>query len=49
MTRGRKPPSGGMTRIEIGNLLEGFKTNILGTLTTHLDVLHTIQRQAEVE
>jgi len=26
-------------RAEIGNLLENFKTNILGTLTTQLDIM----------
>ena len=29
----------GVTRAEIGNLLENFKTDILGTLTTQLDIM----------
>jgi hypothetical protein len=33
------PTSGGVTRIELGNLLEKFKTNILGTIGSQLDTL----------
>jgi len=33
MTRGTKPHSGGITRMEISNHLEDFKTSIMGTLT----------------
>ena len=29
----------GVTRAKIGNLLENFKTDILGTLTTQLDIM----------
>lgn len=39
MIRGSKPPSGGIIRMEIGNLLEDFKTYIICTLTTQLDIL----------
>jgi len=39
----------GVTRAEIGNLLENFKANILGTLTTQLDIMQAKQKQAEVE
>lgn len=39
----------GVTRAEIGNLLENFKTDILGTLTTQLDIMQAKQKQAEVE
>ena len=35
--------------MEIGNLLEDFKTDILGTLTTQLDVMQAKQKQALVE
>eukprot|EP00253_Pinus_taeda_P017765 PITA_17765 len=35
--------------MEIGNLFENFKTDILGTLTTQLDVLQAKQKQMEVE
>ena len=39
ITRSSNITSGSVTRAEIGNLLENFKTDILGTLTTQLDVL----------
>ena len=35
--------------MEIGNLFENFKTNILGTLTTQLDILQAKQKQMEAE
>jgi hypothetical protein len=31
--------SGGITRVEIGNLLEHFKIDILSTIGSHLDTL----------
>ena len=34
----------GVTRVEIGNLLENFKTDILGTLTTQLDIMQVKQK-----
>jgi len=37
----------GVTRVEIGNLLENFKTNILGTLATQLDIMQAKQKKAE--
>jgi len=49
MRRGRKPHSGGITRTEIDNLLEDFKTDIPGTLKTHLNIPHAKQKQALVE
>jgi len=39
----------GVTRVELGNLLENFKTDILGTLTTQLDIVQAKQKQAEAE
>jgi len=39
----------GVTRAKIGNLLENFKTDILGTLKTQLDIMQDKQQQAEVE
>lgn len=36
MTRGSKPATGAVTRVEIDNLLEDLKTYILGTLTMQL-------------
>jgi hypothetical protein len=41
--------SGSVTREEIGNLLENFKTDILSNLTTQLDVLQVKQKQEEAE
>ena len=38
-----------VTRAEIGNLLENFKTDILGTLTTQLDIMQAKQKQAEAK
>ncbi len=35
--------------MEIGNLFENFKTYMLGTLTTQLDVLQAKQKQMEAE
>jgi len=49
MSRGMKPHSGGITRMEICNLLEDFKTNILGTLTMQLHVLQAKLKQALAE
>ena len=39
LTRSRNITSGGVTQVEVSNLLENFKTDILSTLTTQLDVL----------
>ena len=36
--RENKISSEGLTPVEIGNLFENFKTDILGTLTTQLDI-----------
>jgi hypothetical protein len=44
ITRSSNITSGSITRAEIGNLLENIKTDILGTLTTQLDVLHVKQK-----
>lgn len=48
-TRDNKISAEGVTHAEIGNLLENFKTNILGTLTTQLDIMKAKQKQEEVE
>ena len=37
----------GITRVELGNLLENFKTDILGTLSSQFDALKTKKRQEE--
>ena len=37
--RGNVPSSGGITRVYIGNLLENYKTDILGAMGSQLDVL----------
>jgi len=38
-TRDNKISAEGVTRAEIRNLLKKFKTDILGTLTTQLDIM----------
>jgi hypothetical protein len=37
-------PTGGVTRTELGNLLENFKMDILGTISSQLDRLNIIQK-----
>ena len=37
--KGNTPSSGGVTRMELGNLLENFKTDILGAMGSQIDVL----------
>jgi hypothetical protein len=49
LIRNRNITSRDVTREKFGNLLENFKTNILSTLTTQLDVLQAKKKQAEVE
>ena len=39
--------SGGVTRIELGNLLENFKTDILGAMGFQLDALQAKTRKEE--
>jgi hypothetical protein len=39
--------SGGVTRVELGNLLENFKTDILGTIGSQLDTLNIKRKQEE--
>jgi hypothetical protein len=39
--------SGGVTRVELGNLLENFKTDILGTIGSQLDTLKIKRKQEE--
>ena len=46
-TRVNKYASGGVTRVELGNLLEDFKTDILGTLTSQLDTIKVKKKQEE--
>ena len=48
-SRDNKISSGGITHAEIGNLLEDFKTYILGTLTMQLDIMQAKQKQVEAE
>ena len=43
-----KSSSGGITRLELGNLLENFKTDILGTISAHMDTL-SIKKKFEDE
>ena len=39
--------SSGVTRIELGNLLENFKTDLLSTISSHLDTLKARRIQEE--
>jgi hypothetical protein len=41
------PTSGGVTRTELGNLLEIFKTNILGMIDSQLDILKIKKKKEE--
>ena len=43
-TRDNKISGEGLTHVEIGNLLENFKTDILGTLTMQLNITQAKQR-----
>jgi hypothetical protein len=49
LTRNNNTTTGGVTRVEVGNLLENFKIDILSTLTTQLDVLQAKQKKIEAE
>ena len=49
MKKDLKQTNGNVTREEFRNLLEKFKTDILGTLTMQLDVLQAKQKQAITE
>lgn len=49
ITRDNKTLGGSITRVEIGNLLEDFKTDIIGILITQFDVMQAEQKQAEAE
>ena len=48
-TRDSKDLGESITRSEIRILLEDFKTDILGTLTTQIDVMQAKQKQAIIE
>ena len=45
--RGNVPSSREVTRVELGNLLENFKTNILGEMGSQLDALQSKKRKDE--
>ena len=45
--KGNTSSYGGVTRIELGNLLENIKTNILGEMGSQLDALQAKKRQDE--
>ncbi len=49
ITRDNKISGGSITHAEIKNLLEDFKTDILGTLTTQLDIMQAKQKQVKAE
>jgi len=46
-TRDKKISREAITHAKIRNLLENFKTDILGTLTTQLDIMQAKQKQVE--
>eukprot|EP00253_Pinus_taeda_P017200 PITA_17200 len=46
-SKATKSASASVTRVEIGNLLEEFKTNLLSTLGTQIDTLKAKKRQEE--
>jgi hypothetical protein len=46
-SRNTRQSSGTVTRIELENLLENFKTYILSTINNHLDTLKLIKKQEE--
>ena len=43
----RSTAGGGVSRIELGNLLENFKTEILSTLSSQLDMFQVKKKQEE--
>ena len=45
--RGNIPSSGEVTRVELGNLLENLKTDILGAIGSQLDALQDKKRKDE--
>ena len=45
--KGNTPSSRGVTRVELGNLLENLKTDILGVMGSQLDALQAKKRQEE--
>jgi hypothetical protein len=46
-SRNTRKISGTVTKIELGNLLESFKTNILSTISKQLDTLKLKKKQEE--
>jgi hypothetical protein len=46
-SRVQKSASGGETRAEIGNLLEGFKTKMLSSFASQIDTLQIQKKQAK--
>jgi hypothetical protein len=49
LTRTGKTVGGGVTRVEIGNMLEDFKTDILSSLSSQLDTLQMKKKKEEAE
>jgi len=49
LTRDNRISSGSVIHAEIGNLLEDFKTDILGTLTMQLSIMQAKQKQEIAE
>jgi hypothetical protein len=49
LTRTGKTVGGGVTRVEIRNMLEDFKTDILSSLSSQLDTLQMKKKKEETE
>ena len=48
-TRNSRLTSTRLTQVELGNLLDDFKTNILGSLASQIDTIQLKQKQANQE
>jgi hypothetical protein len=44
-----KPSGGGVTKIEIGNMLDNFKTHILSSLSSQLDTFQAKKKKEEAD
>ena len=44
-----KSASGGVTRVELGNLLENFKIDLLSTLSSQIDTLQVKKKKMRIE
>ena len=49
VSRVTKPSGGGVTRTEIGNMLDNFKTDILSSFSSQLDTFQAKKKKEEVD